>query len=290
MRKSALLYLLLFICASGSPGALQGLAAKAVDPVAAIAEADALFDRWSGPFDFVAYEADLRGAIERWELALDGLAESDVQTRSHVLNRLAQAYFELATGYLYDNREKEAAFEAGKDVALASLRLDPTFDEVEAADGFRAALRSATDVAAIFWYGNTLGQWLNYHQFTAIMGGVKDVAASFERSLERGETYDGAGPHRAMGSLIAQAHFVIGRSQSEAAAHFERCIELAPNHLEARVSYVKDYLIPRGDAKTSQALLADVLGLGEDANVMAAFPFYNTLAIERARDLAGSDE
>jgi tetratricopeptide (TPR) repeat protein len=260
------------------------------DPCASIAEADRLFDRWSMPFDFEAYEASLRGAIALWEEALPGLPEANVQSRSHVLNRLAQAYFELGEGYLSDASEKEEAYEAGKDAALASMRLDPTFDATEASDGFRAALLSATDVAAIFWYGNALGQWLNYNVFTAVvMGGVRDVAASFERSIELDETYDGAGPHRAMAALLSQAHFLIGRDRQDAVDHFERCIELAANHLEAYVSYAEFYARPTGDVALFDALIVGVLEKAMEPTIMAAFPFYNKLSIDRANALAAGD-
>ena len=261
----------------------------ALDPAVAIAEANRLFDRWSSPFDFDAYEASLGGAIEQWEGALTALPESDVQSRSRVLNRLAQAYFELADGYLGESADRETAYEAGKDAALASLRLDPDFVATETRDGFRAALRSANDPEAIFWYGNALGQWLNYHRLTAIMGGVRDVHASFERALELDEAYDGAGPHRALGSLIAQAYFVIGRTRDDAVAHFARCIELAPHHLEAYVSYAVQYARPTGDRALFDELVGTALTLAEDPTVMAAFPFYNHLSLARARALVRDD-
>ncbi len=287
MRMHRLMSVLVSVVVVGLGLAVVGGAETVLDPGEAIAEADRLFDR-SGPgFDFVAYEGLLHRAIALWESALLGLAVDNVQSRAHTLNRLAQAQFELATGYLTSRDERVAAFGAGKDAALASLRLDPLFGETEARHGFRAALSSATDVAAIFWYGNTLGQWLNYHQITALFGGVRDVEAAFARALALDETYDAAGPHRALGSLIAQAHFVIGRDRSEAAFHFERCIELAPHHLEARVSYVKDYLIPTGDAGRAQALLGEVLELAQDPMVMSAYPFYNKLSLDQARSLNG---
>lgn len=290
MRKHlAVGVLVLAVGLSGGLGSSVVAEAESDDPLALIREADRLFDRWSEPFDLAAYEASLRGAVDLWETALPGLPASNVQSRAHALNRLAQAYFELGEGYLTDAGDKEAAYEAGKNAALESMRLDPTFGATEAASGFRAALHSATDIEAIFWYGNTLGQWLNYHQITAIMGGVRDVAASFERSLELDETYDGAGPHRAMGSLIAQAYFVIGRDRDDAVYHFERCIELAPNHLEAYVSYADQYARPTGDADLFDALLADVLSLAEDPAVMAAFPFYNRLSLDRADGLVSED-
>jgi len=250
-----------------------------------LAEAESAYDRWSEPFDFNAYETSLRLAVDLWEEALPRIPDKAVQTLSHVLVRLAQSEFELAEAYL-GKREKERAYERGKNYALRALRLEPTFDEVESADGFRAALRSATDVGAIFWYGNCLGQWLNYHRFTAIMGGVLDVAACFERSVELDEAYDAGGPQRAMGSLIAQAHFVIGKNRIDCVVHFERAIELAPHHLEAYVSYAEQFARPSGDDALFDRLLADVFRLAEDPAVMAAFPFYNAISLARARGLA----
>lgn len=251
-----------------------------------IAEAEALFDRWSGPFDFAAYRVRLESAIDLWEAVLPEIPADAIQTRSHVLNRIAQAWFGLAEGYLEGKREREPAYERSRDAALASLRLDPAFVATERSDGFRAALRSADDVAAIFWYGNGLGQWLSYHVFTALMGGVRDVHASFERSLELDETYEGGGPHRAMASFLTRASFLVGRSKDEAVAHFERAIELAPNHLEARVSYAEFYAKPAEDWALFDSLLAETLALADDPLVLAAWPFYNSLSVGRAEALA----
>ena len=284
---TALAVIALTALSSASMGAEAEVSAR--DAPVLIAEADGLYDRWSGPFDFDAYETSLRGAILLWEAALDLLPEENVQSRSHVLTRLSQAYFELGEGYLSDRGEKEGAYEVGKDAALASLRLDPTFDATEARDGFRAALRSASDVRAIFWYGNTLGQWLNYHQITAFFGGARDVLASFERSIELDETFDGGGPHRAMAALLSRAYFVVGRSREDAVVHFERSIEIAPNHLESAVSYAEFYARPTDDIELFDALIAGVLEKAADATVVAAFPFYNKLSIDRANALAAGD-
>jgi len=259
------------------------------DPVEMILEANRLFDRWSAPFDFATYGDPLRRAIELWERALPLLLEENVQSRSSVLNSLSQAYFELGEGYLADAREKETAYEAGRDAALASLRLDPSFIATEKAEGFRAALRSANDIEAIFWYGNTLGQWLSYHTLTAILGGVKDVYACFERALELNEAYQGAGPHRAMGSFLAQAYFLVGRDRAECVGHFERCIELAPNHFEGYVSYAEQYVRSTGDEDLFDSLIGTVLAKAEDPVAMAAFPFYNRLSLDRANALVSQD-
>jgi tetratricopeptide (TPR) repeat protein len=264
-------------------GSVLGLAA---DVNTFLAEAEAAYDRWTEPFDFVAYEASLRRAIDLWEQALELLPEGDVPTRIHVLNSLSQATFELAVGYLSEPTEKEAALEEGKEGALSALELDPTFMAVREQDGFRAALRAANDIAAIFWYGNNLGQWLDYHQITAVFGGVRDVHASFERAIELDEAYGGGGPHRSMAALLAQAYFLVGRSRVDAVVHFERSIELDPTYLENYVNYAEYYALPTGDNALFDELISTVLEAAEDPAIVGVHPFYNALAIERARELA----
>jgi len=277
------------VCLSLLSCALIGPAVVAEEgsvPTDLIAEADEAFDRWSQPFEFDAYQERLQTAIDLWEQALELLPSDETELLAHVLNHLAEAYFELAEAYLLEPSERETAYGRGKDHALASLRLDPRFDEVEAADGFRAALRSASDVAAIFWYGNTLGVWLNYHQVTAILGGVLDVLASYERAIDLDETYFGGAPQRSMAALVAQAHFVIGKRQDECVSHYERAIEIDPWYLESYVNYAQHYTRPKRNAELTAELLDTALTLALDPEVMAAWPLYNELAVRRARTLA----
>lgn len=235
--------------------------AEDADVATLLADAEATYDRWSGPFDFAGYETSLRRAIDLWEEALPLLLAENVEPRVRVLDRLSQAYFELATGYLDEASEREATFEAGKDAALA----------------------------AIFWYGNNLGQWLDYHHFTALLGGVRDLEASFARAIELDETYGGGGPHRSMAAFLAQAYFAVGRSRADAVVHFERAIELDPTYLENYVNYAEYYARPVRDDVLFDELIATVLEAAEDPDVVAAHPLYNHLAIERARALASDD-
>ncbi|MCR4404460.1 MAG: TRAP transporter TatT component family protein [Candidatus Acetothermia bacterium] len=257
----------------------------AEDPAALIAEADQLYDRWSGEFDFVAYEAKLRRAIELWEEALPLIPADQVQTRAHVLNRLSQGYFELARGYISRYSDREPAYGKGKDYALESLRLDPAFGQTEQADGFRAALRSAKDVAAIFWYGNNLGEWLNYHAITALAGGTADVRASFERSVELDESYNGGGPHRALAAFLAQVPSFLGGDFEGSVPHFERSIEIDGDYLENYVNYAEFYAKPKKDWDLFCGLLRTALDKAQDPAVMAKWPFYNKLALDRAQAL-----
>jgi len=262
--------------------------ANELDVESLLAEADAAYDRWCGPFDFVAYETSLQTAISLWEEALPLLPAEDTSTRVRVLNRLARALFELATAYLPEPRDREATFVRARDFGLHALELDPAFVAAREADGFRAALRAATDVETIFWYGNNLGSWLDFHRMKAIFGGVRDVGATFERSIELDPTYAGSGPHRAMGIFIVQAHFLVGLSRGDAIEHFERSIEIDPSFLENYVNYAEYYA--RGtDEELFDELIGTVLAAAEDPAIVGAHPLYNKLAIDRAIALAADD-
>lgn len=264
---------------------LVGIAAVSQEAADLIAEADATFDRWTGTFEFSAYQERLKTAVCLWEQALPLIPEHDAPTRAHVLNHLAQAHFELGEAYLVAPAQREEAYGKGKEYALASLRLDPLFGATDQSEGFRAALYSASDVAAIFWYGNTLGQWVNYHQLTAILGGVRDVLASYERAIELDETYTGGAPHRSMAALIAQAYFVIGKSREDSVFHYERSMQIDPAYLESYVNYAQHYAGPMNEEALRDDLLATAMQLAEDPQVVAAWPLYNELAIRRAKSM-----
>ncbi len=249
-----------------------------------IASADASFDRWSGTFSFSDYQGKLQVALGLYEEALPAIAPDELQTRSYVLNRLAQGYFELGMAYLTDRDEQEAAYSKGKDYALESLRLNPMFVEAEK-ESFRAALSSASDVKAIFWYGNNLGRYLNFHPLIAVSGGMKDVQASFERALELDPTYLGGGPWRALGSFLAQVPPFMGGDTVQARAAFENAIAAAPQFLENYVDDVEYIAKPAQDWDRFCTEIGVMLDKGSDQRTMAAWPLYNALALKRAQDL-----
>jgi tetratricopeptide (TPR) repeat protein len=278
MRRGVAVFCLVLV-------SLVGLASVAQEFTDLVCQADAAFDRWGTPFEFDAYQAKLETAISLWEQALPLVPTDDRATTAHVLNHMAEAYFEMGEAYLFAPAEREAAYDKGRTYALASLRLDPTFGTTEASNGFRAALLSATDVAAIFWYGNNVGQWYNFHQIEAILGGVLDVLASYERAAELDETYMGGGPRRSLAALIAQAYFVLGKSREESVPHYERSIEIDPDYLESYVNYAQYYALSAGQDDLAARLLRTLDQKATDPMVVAKWPLYNTLAIRRANSL-----
>ncbi len=261
---------------------VSGLAlAQGVEGI--LAQAEALYDRWHGEFDFAAYEGRLREALQLWEGALPRLSGPE---RRDVLVRLARAWFELAEGYLADRGEQERAYAKGKDYALEALRLDPAFRAAEEREGLRAALRKSADVEALFWYGNNLGRWLGFNFWAALTGGTRDVLAAFERCVELEETYWGAGPRRALANFLAQTPGFLGGDFSRAQREFQRALALAPHFLQNYVDYAEHWAKRAGEEGLFCALLGEALRQGEDPAVFRAWPFYNALALARAVRLA----
>lgn len=278
MKRSALVVAAIVV----GLAALSALAAESVSPASLVEQADALFDRSTGTFDFDAYEGRLREAIRLYEEALPLLDAADVALQARVLNRLAQAYFELATAYLAADAEKEAAFAAGKDHALASLRLDPAFRAVEKRS-FRDALASASDVAAVFWYGNDFGSYSNYHQLEAMFsGGALDIATCYERAVVLDETYLGGAPLRSLACYLARVPAFLRGSMARARELFDRAIAVAPDFFENHVNLAELVLKPAGETAEACALLRDVIARSADATAMALWPLYNELSVRQA--------
>ncbi len=250
--------------------------------------ADAAFDRWDGSFEFEAYQQRLETALTSYEQLLYLVPEDERQTRAHIANRLSQGYFELGFAYITDRGDQEKAFAKGQAHALTSLRLDPSFVEGEE-QGFRAALESADDAIALFWYGNNRGKYLDFHWLTALSGGMKDVRATFERAIELDEAYFGGGPWRALGSFLAKVPAFLGGDMTQAKAAFERAIELGPNFVENYVDYAEYCAKPEQEWDIFRHELGSVLELAEDPEVMARWPLYNNLALRRAEKLYSSE-
>jgi tetratricopeptide (TPR) repeat protein len=246
--------------------------------------ADALFDRWGNGFSLVDYQVQLEGAIATYKEALALVSADGIGTHSYILNRLAQCHFELGYAYLTARDKQEETFALGKDYALASLRLAPGFRKAEK-EGFRNALLSAHDVSALFWYGNNLGRYLEFHMFTAIAGGMQDVMAAFTRAAELDEAYLGGGPWRALGSFLAKVPTFLGGDMQQAEKAFSSAIELGPGFLENYVDYAEYCAKAKREWESFCPELATVLELAGNSTVMDRWPLYNALALARAKEL-----
>ncbi len=252
-----------------------------------VAQADALYDRWGGDFDFATYAEDLDQAIALYRQALPQL--SDIQSQSAVLNRLSQATFEYASAYIADDHKKEEAFSSGKEYALQSLRLDSAFVETSSSS-FRKALSEARDPVAVFWYGNNFGSYLNYHQLEAIMGGgMRDVPACYERAMALDPSYLAGAPARSLASYLAQIPTFLGGDLDRASALFEQAIAFDPDYLENSVGLAEFVLKPRNQFLDYCSTLHEAVTRSEQPDIMAAWPLYNHLTVERAKNMLEAD-
>ena len=251
-----------------------------------ITTADQIYDRWESeePFTFEAYAAALGEAIDLYEDALIVCRATEIDSLRHIHNQLAQAYFEWAVAYLPRERQ-ESAFIQGRDHALAGLRLDASFLETERTS-FREALEQSTNLKGVFWYGNNLGSFLDFHPLAAITGGgMRDVQSCYERALELDPSYLGGAPLRSLASFLAQVPSFLGGDLVLAADLFARSIEIAPDYAENYVNYAEHVARPNADWATFCSLLQQARDLSEDPNRFAQWPLYNTLAVARTDEL-----
>lgn len=248
-----------------------------------LAQAEAVYDRWSGPFDFTAYESELSHALGLWGQALPLIPETDIQTRAHVLHRLAfgyhdyHVYFSETTYSGWTSRER--LLEISFKYALDRLRLDPDFCAAEEAEGITAALRGSNDAPALFAYGNSYGKWLSHHPREGLLGGVERVLAAFERTLEVDETYFRGGAHFALAALIAQAFFLIPYDFHDAEPLYERALEVNPDNVEALTSYALDYAAAAWNVTLQLELLDRAVERAESPDFVGYDPLYDYLAI-----------
>jgi len=270
--------------------AVSANVALATDEVSdLLAQAEAAYDRWSGPFDFEAYESKLMLALGLWGQALPLIPETDVQTRAHVLGRLAtgyreyRVYFDRATESGSDTRKSLAEISAS--YALARLRADPVFREIETADGLIAAIQASNDIEGVYDYGDFYGNWMNYDYVAALQGGVEQVAAAFERVIELDETFRNGEAHYALGALTAQAFFLLGRKFEEAVPHYERAIELNPYNLWAMISYAEDYAARAWNIPLRKEILELALERAQSPECPPGDPLYQNDMVARIQEL-----
>ncbi|MGD9675422.1 MAG: TRAP transporter TatT component family protein [Candidatus Bipolaricaulia bacterium] len=117
-----------------------------------------------------------------------------------LVNKLAQAYYTLGDVFLYKADGARTAFEKGRLWGLKSLRMSPTFAQIEISSGtFLDAVAQETDVAALYW---TYANWARKDEFD-ILGAVfrndpPKLEALIKRALELQPSYINYGAYRSL--------------------------------------------------------------------------------------------
>lgn len=225
-----------------------------------MSQADALFQEvWLSAYSpIIAAElrAKLETAIELYTRALN----LDPQN-THILNMLARAYYTLADIFLPE-REKQEVHEKGQLYGERSLRAHPEFVAAEREKGFVEAVKTSTDVEALYW---TYANWARKVELggafgiiaAALRGDDKKLSALMSRCLELDRNYLAGGPLRAYAGYFAKHPFSKDYEKAR-----ELLLEAISNHgdyLENRLFYAQYYLLPKELWTEARTVLQEIL-------------------------------
>ncbi len=225
-----------------------------------VAQADALFQEvWLSaysPTAAPALRAKLETAIDLYTRALN----LDPQN-THVLNMLARSYYTLADIFLPE-REKQEFHEKGQLYGERSLRAHPEFVATEREKGFVEAVKTSTDVAALYW---TYANWARKVELggafgliaAALRGDDKKLSALMSRCLELDPNYLAGGPLRAYAGYFAKHPF--SKDYERARELLQEAMANHGEYLENRLFYVQYYLIPKELWAEARTVLQEIL-------------------------------
>jgi hypothetical protein len=247
--------------------------------------------------------AVLRDALGVPDL-VDETSESEVGAlpvaadQKDLVNKLSQAYYSYADAFLRDHPDQRSTFLKGKQWGFKSLRMNPAFVAFEEQDGFVAAVKVETDVAALFWANANWLRWAEPNILDAIRAGIaqKSLAMS-ERALELDKAYSTYASYRALGAFwqglpsdpISPILFTGGLRQDyeEVLANYCAIVDeptycegvrdlidpICLAYFENRVGFAQYYLIPLERWGDAARVLQSVL----DEPIGELFPLYNGL-------------
>jgi hypothetical protein len=260
--------------------------------------------------------AQLEAAIEVFRTALGVSEELDEANEEAVgnfdvdfaqkdlVNKLSQAYYTLADAFLAGETNERETYLRGKHWGMKSLRMGSEFAQLEAEEGFVAAVQAETDVVALYW---AAANWLRASEFNkleAIFAGVPEKTEAVSlRCLELDETFNVYGSYRALGAFWggmprlpagtyrknfnkSLSYFCKVVDEPDLCAECKDCPDfgsfdpVANEYFENRLFFVEFYLIEKEYWQDAARILQDVLSepIGE------AHPLYNALSQEKATE------
>jgi len=215
--------------------------------------------------------------------------------------RLSQCYFTLGIIFLRGEDGEEDTYRRGKHWGLKALRMDPAFAASEDAEGFVAAVRSETNLDALYWACMNWVSVANFDRLAAIPAGiVGKTVAMLERCVELDPSYDCFGAYRVLGSIwgaLPRMPFGTYRKNFERARSYfcflveepalccdllERSIDPScSTYLGNRRAFAEFYLVEQRRWSEAARVLRSVL----DDPIGEMYPLYNARAKDDARAL-----
>jgi len=220
-----LLVVFMFCISAGEAACAEG-----ISPMSWIEQGGLAFEERFAP-------EQMEEAIAAYEAALPGLESLPVKTQAHVLDRLAQLYYEWTTFSPGDTPEDKGAFQKGKDYGFKSLRLNPTFAALER-ENFGEAVAAVTDPAALLWTANNWGALFHHDPLDGMLH-IGRVRTLYEKCIAVDERYWGTSAHNALGAMLVVTPGMLGGDAAEGRRHLKRAVALDPTYLENRVVYAQ---------------------------------------------------
>lgn len=209
--------------------------------------------------------AAIRAALAEWEKA----AEAEPKNLD-VMIRLTRGHYFLADGYLRGDEKQylEVMDKAVKWGERAMVAASPDF-EAKMRSGGKIPEAVVTvpkeGVPAMYWYASALGKWAKKKGFAVLVGQKDNVKATMDRCLALDPTFYYGGPHRYFGAYYAVAPAFAGGDLEKSKVHFNKSLEIAPNHLGTKVLWAQELAVKQQDEDAFEALLGEVLAAPDDA-------------------------
>jgi hypothetical protein len=236
-------------------------------------------------------ERRLRHAIEAWEQAL-ALDDNDAQTWT----RLSRALYFLADAHLLrestgleevESEESLRTLDRGRKAAEKALSVLAPGLEPRMGDGarFRQAISGLSEdsVPALYWRSVHLEEWAAFRGYAESLLYKDEIDAAMAFCLAKSDGYYHGGPHRYFGTLRARPLFYGDRNLTKSREHFERSLSMAPDFLENRLRYARDYAVMAQDQNTFEAQLRHVLEA--DPNAVPEIASENRIQQRKAEQL-----
>lgn len=228
-------------------------------------------------------DAEKRAGYAAWEARHKGTAEERAASIRKAIGHLDKAsaidpldrslYADLSAAQYYLGNyfteapaEKVKVHEKGMEYAIRGLLANPevkaAFDKNEQRIWDAVGAAGPGDIQNLFWLGSNWGRFAEPQGLATRAAEAPKVKKIQERTYALGETLHYGGVHRFFGVYYlkapAQPDPVVNSKK-----HFDRALEIGPNHLENYLLYAEEYATKMQDEKLYRELLAKVIEFPE---------------------------
>lgn len=223
-------------------------------------------------FDQRHTQEGTEAAIAAYEAALAEETLPDGADRWAILVRLSVLYYGKAYHYDRDlpKKERMTTYWRGRECGWEALMLrnDAWREALEGGAKIQDAVvhLTADDAPAAFWAASNWSRWGELKGILRVALDIPKVKAANQRILELAEDYYAGGVHRFFGAYWIAIPPFAGKDVDKGRLHFERAVELFPDHWETKVMFADYYARELQDKELFVSLLQSVIDAELDPN------------------------